>query len=281
MKTLTHKLLTLALLWGMAALDLNADPSQDVKQNLSSTDPSTRASAMQHFVDSLATANGQNHLTEAIPVLANGLSDSDVNVRRNAASGLLLVAAQTVRANNPTSGGPDLTADPSVRDALIKATSDPDAQVRQTALQTYALTYKLTPDVEDKIIAEFNAQEPATSGQPSNKPALLESLMIGGSPSPHATQFLTNLLDDPKYGTHVAERMAADKCPLSGAALDKLASKLTQEKDPVKRAAYARAIGTYGKQAQRYTPQLEAALANEKDDVTKTNIRTAIAKTNQ
>jgi hypothetical protein len=75
--------------------------------------------------------------------------------------------------------------------------------------------------------------------------------------------------------------MGADNMSLSPAALDKLVAKLSQDKNPVNRANYARAIGAYGKQAQQYTPQLQAALANEKDEVTKENIKAAIEKINQ
>jgi hypothetical protein len=34
----------------------------------------------------------------------------------------------------------------------------------------------------------------------------------------------------------------------------------------------------YGKQAQQYVPQLQAILANEKDDVVKQNLQAAISK---
>ena len=169
-------------------------------------------------------------------------------------------------------------ADPSIQHALVKATSDPDEVVRLSAIKAYASAYKLTPDLEDKIIQEFNAPVSKTN-DPSDKVAMIECLMLSGSPSAKAQTFLATELDDPKYGVHVAERMGADNCPLSGAILDKLVTKLGQEKDPVHQAAYARAIGAYGKQAQQYTPQLQAALANQKDEVAKQNLQRTIART--
>ena len=61
--------------------------------------------------------------------------------------------------------------------------------------------------------------------------------------------------------------------------LPKLVDLLAQDKDPVNRAGYALAIGIYGKRAQCYRSQLEAALARETNDVTKQNIQRALNQT--
>jgi hypothetical protein len=276
MKTSIYQSLSFVLLFGLATLNLQADPVQDLKQSLSSGDPSVRADAMQHFVNSEGTVNGSATMKPAIPILVKALEDSDVEVRRSAALGLLGIAALTSRViNPPMPNGPDLTADPINQGALLKAISDSDDEVRLTAMKAYSATYKLTPDVEDKIIAEFHSPD-SVANDPSE---MIECLILSRTPSVKAKNFLSNLLDDPKFSVHVAERMGADKCPLSSDALGKLAVKLGEDKDPVHRAAFARAIGAYGKQAQQYMPQLQAALANEKDEVTKQNLKATIAKT--
>jgi len=258
-----------------------AESISELKNAMTNSDAQAREAGMQQFVNGFNIDAQRSEGNEVIPVFVDGLSDTDAKVRQFAATGLLKIAYITMPATHTVSAGANLLGYQSARKAIAKATSDSDLLVRQIALEIYALTYKLTPDMADKAIAEFNAPELATAAQPSNKAALLETLMVGGPPSPHATEFLTKLLDDPKYGAHIAERIAADKCPLPGVALNKLATKLAQEKDPVRRAAFARAIGTYGKQAQQYTPQLQAVLANEKDEVAKVNIRSAIDKINQ
>jgi hypothetical protein len=279
MKKLIKTIEVFVLLGSVVACHLSADPIQDINQSMSGAAPSARASAMQNFVLSLGTAKGEGYMLQAVPVLTSSLSDSDVVVRQNAAVGLLMVATVTApmnKARPPNS--PDPLASPSTQQALLKATSDSDEVVRLTALKTYSAAYKLTPDVEDKIIAEFNAPE-SKANDPGDKVAMIECLLLSGSPSTKAQNFLSNLIDDPKYGVHVAERMGADNCPLSSDALGKLAAKIGQDKNPVHRAAFARAIGAYGKQAQQYTPQLQAALASETDEVTKQNLQRAIAKT--
>lgn len=257
---------------------LNADPIQDVTGDMASSDSATRAASMDRFVRSLGTVTARRYAIPAIPVLVNALSDPDITVRQRAATGLLMVAsaaAPVVFPSNP--GAAELSAN-SVRQALLKATSDPDAQVRETAIEVYAVTYKLTPDLENKIIQEFNSPASEMPNRPSNRVAMLESLMIARSPSPSAAQFLTTLLDDPKYAPHVAERMAADKCPLPRPALDKLVRNLVQEKGPGARGAYARAIGIYGKEAKRYLPQLHTALAKEMDESAKSNLQKTVDK---
>jgi hypothetical protein len=279
-----HSLKFLTLIFAIFALGQQgqADPISDLNQKLSAGGSSEKAASLKDFSQYLTTVNGKVYQSQAIPIFVSNLNDADVNVRRAAIGGLLMISMTTLPIANPSSqpsNTPNIAAYPPAKAAILTATDDPNILVRQMALEIYAANYKLTPEVENKILAEINAPEPKNPGGPANHAALLESLMIGRSPSPHVTQFLTNMLDDPKYGSYVAERIGVDRCPLSGEALDKLATKLSQETDSSKRANYARAIGSYGKQAQQYTPQLRAALANEKDEVTKQNLQAALTRT--
>lgn len=278
MKKLFKTIEVLVLLGSVTICHLSADPIQDINKSMSGALPSDRASAMQNFVRSLGTVKGESYMLQGVPILTSSLGDSDVVVRQNAAVGLLMIATVTAPMNKARSpNSPDPLASPATQQALLKAMSDPDEVVRLTALKTYSSAYKLSPEVEDRIIAEFNAPESKTN-DPSDKVAMIECLLLSGSPSTKAQNFLSNLVDDPKYGIHVAERMGADNCPLSANALSKLAARLGQDKDPVHRAALARAIGAYGKQAQQYTSQLQTALAGETDEVTKQNLQRTITK---
>ena len=277
MKNRTPQLLTAVVYCFVCGSLLRAESTDDLKSKMASSDVQVRTSALNAFCDKLGRPETQNQVGAAIPVLVGSIADADPQVRGTALWGLLKISLFTP--SNPTDSTSVIAAYPPAQKAILTATSDSNILVRQLALQVYAANYKLTPDVENKIIAEINAPEPKSQGGPTTHATLIESLMIGRSPSPHATEFLTSMLDDPKYGSYVAERMGVDHCPLSGGALNKLADKLSQEKDSTKRANYARAIGSYGKQAQQYAPQLRAALANEKDEVAKQNLQAALAQT--
>jgi HEAT repeat protein len=267
------------LIWIAANITAFADPVSDLRQSLTSADPTVRADAIQKFVISLGTVNGEKLMVPSVPILIDALSDSDSKVRLSAISGLrgvLFFHSPLIYRTLPANQNPSTL--PTLEPALLKATSDPDPETRQLALEAYAITYKLTPELEDKVIAEFQSPDSELPHHESQRPALMESLMLNRDASPHAVDFLTKLLDDPRWAPHVANAMASDNCPLPDSVLPKLATLLAQDKDTVHRAAYARAIGSYGKRAQFYRPQLEAALASEPDDVTKQNIQFALKR---
>ena len=193
-------------------------------------------------------------------------------------STLLRAAYRTTPVVNPGTTTAAFFSDPSIQTALLKDTFDPDAPTRQAAFEVYALAYKLTPDVENAVIAEFQTPDTRLPGQMAVKPSLLGMLMISGAPSPTAVSFLTQMIDDPKYGDVVIEQIRADHCPLSGPALTKLAGKLASEPDATRRARLAAAIGAYGKGAAAVLPQLNAALASETDGLAKSEIQNSINK---
>lgn len=261
-----------------------AESADELKGFMASPNAQVRETAIKKFLyGTLGTIQGSAEEAGAAPTLLASLSDKDVIVKRFAANSLLTIAGQnlSIIKSSPASNGVNLAADPDARAALLKATSDPDDSVRGASLRAYACTYKLTPELENKIIAEFESLERKAPNRPSDKAAFLDALMLSGSPSSHAEDFLASLLDDPKWSPHVAASMAAENCQLSGAALEKLVGKVTHEKDPVNRGTYARAAGVYGKQAQPYLPQLKTALAAETDEVVKANIKNAIDRVNQ
>ena len=133
MKTLIYRLLLFAFATSM--FNLQADPVQDVKQTLSSGDASARASALQNFIISLGTVNGEALRGPAIPVLVQALNDPDAKVRQIAATGLKGIATMDSPIVYPSTPlGPDLTA-PATKQALLKATSDSDPTVSRFALQ--------------------------------------------------------------------------------------------------------------------------------------------------
>lgn len=247
-----------------------------LEASAANSDPAVRAPALLSLGQSLGTQAGWAQAASILPLAGKNLNDSDLGVRRAALSTLLRAAYRTTPVVNPGAPTAAFFSDPSVQAALLKDTADPDAPTRQAAFEVYAMAYKLTPDVENAVIAEFQAPDTRVPGQVAVKPSLLGMLMISGAPSPTAVNFLTQMIDDPKYGDVVIEQIRTDHCPLSGPALTKLAGKLASEPDATRRARLAAAIGAYGKGAAAVLPQLTAALASETDGLAKSEIQNSI-----
>ena len=259
MKKLIKTTGVVALLGSVVACHLSADPIQDINQSMSNADPSARASAMEHFIISLGTVKGEALIKPAVPILVEALNDPDVKVRQFAAAGLRGIAMLTSPIVYPsTIYGFDLTANPATRQALLKATSDSDPTVSQLALQAYAFTYKLTPDLEQKIINAFNSYKPG-SGQLDDRFELLGLLVNDRSPSSVATNFIVQKIDDPKFGTPALQALASLKQPPPDV-LPKLLSEAGQHNiSEDRKSALKMAAKAYGPSAQA---QLEQALAN-------------------
>jgi HEAT repeat protein len=225
---------------------------------MSNADPSVRASAMQHFINSLGTANGEASMGQAVPVLIAALNDPDVKVRQLGAVGLRGIAAATSHIVYPSVGnGPDLTANASTQDALLKATSDSDPTVSRMALLAYALTYKLTPELEQKIIDTFNSYK-STPGQSDDRFELLGSLVNDRSPSPVAVRFIVQKIDDPQFGVTALQSLGSLKKPPTDV-LPKLLNEAGQHnisKD--RKSALTLAVKAYGPNAQAQLEQIPA-----------------------
>ena len=271
----------LAMVLMAGAVILRAGSIEDVQAGLSSPDASVRATAIDRFAMSLGTVQGRAYWKPAEPIFIRTLGDANSGVREGAAEGLILLAAVSSRIIRPPNPNlPDLAADPAAKPALTKAIFDSDEGVRLSALKAYAATFPLTPEIEDQIITEFHAPDSKTN-DPGDKSALIECLILSRHPSPKAEHFLTSLLVDPKYGVHVAERLAADQVPLSQDALEPLLARLEQSLDEVSRDDFARAIGFYGESARAYLPRLNAALLDEKSAMVKASIQATIDKVNR
>lgn len=257
MKKISFCQLLLALLL-LNVISLKADPVQDLKQSLASGDPSARATAMQKFIISLGTVNGEASMKPAIPVLVKALNDPDAKVRQLAAMGLKGIAWASAPIVYPSSPiGSDLTA-PATQQALLKATSDSDPTVSRLALQAYAMTYKLTPALEEKIIGVFNSYKPE-HGQPDDRFELLGSLVNDRSPSPVATNFIVQKIDDPQFGSTALQSLSSLKNPPSDA-LPKLLNEAGQHNiSEDRKSALTQAVKAYGPDAQARLQQVLAA----------------------
>jgi HEAT repeat protein len=232
-----------------------------LRSQMSSPTSQVRASALEQFIDHLDPTSQPQQLGEALPVFVEALSDSDSKVREFTATGLLIVAEATMRVEVPARPNfPDPAANPKMQQALSTAMSDADLNVRVAAIQAYAATYKLSPDLEQKIIDTFNSYQP-TAGQPDARFDLLGSLVNDRSPSPVAVDFIVQKIDDPKYGITALGSLASLKKP-PVEALPKLLSEAAQhDTSKDRRSALVQAVNAYGPSAQA---QLERILSNSR-----------------
>jgi len=261
----------------MAAQDKVAEAAQMLK----SPDASVRASAMSAIVHAVAvTARPTSHGTEEtvgneiIPFLAQGLEDPDENVRSAAVGGLAMVAVSTERVLHPALPGKlDLTSYEPVRDALIKAMSDTNESVRVGAIRTYALSFKTTPEIEQKWINQFHSDQ-----SEQVKDLILDAIVVGQSYSPQAAQFVVSQLQDPARAYQAAKAILLEMKPPPMQALPLIVSKLTGATDKGEMDMYVRAVGAYGEKARQYLGLLKQLLAKETDPVVKGNLQATIER---
>jgi hypothetical protein len=243
----------------VSAQAFGAEAVEQVKSQMSSGNAQVRASAMEQFVRSFDMASQPQQATEGLPIFVGGISDSDAKVREFAVTGLLKIAAGTMRIELPANPNlPDLTTSSQARQALLTAMSDTDPLVRQAAFEAYGLTYKLTPDLEQKIIDEFNSYKPVP-GQQDLRISLLGTLVNDRSPSPVAANFIVQKIDDPQFGIAALQSLASLKKPPLDT-LPKLLSEVSQHNiSESRKSALIQAIQAYGPDAQA---QLKQILAN-------------------
>jgi len=247
----------------------------ETKLRLRDADPQVRLQALDE--PTLGGAEHENDIltTDVLTAIMQATKDSDVRVRRLAANGLLTAAYLEGRMILPAKSDPkivDLQAYDGVKHALLKAADDQDALVRQFALGANALTYKLTPELKAKILAEIDG--PAIPER-DLRPGLLELLLVELESSPKARQYTVQKLDDPKLDIVAATNLGRMKSPPIDA-LPKLLAKLQQAKDDGAKQAFVRAIGAYGTKAAQYLSTLEKMQKAESFESTRDNYRRAI-----
>ena len=112
------------------------------------------------------------------------------------------------------------------------------------------MTYKLTPAFEEKIIGAFNSYKPEHR-HPDYRDELIGALVNDGSPSPVATNFIVQKIDDPQFGTTALQSLASLKQPPADA-LSKVLSEAHQHNISAERkSALTPAAKAYGPDAHR------------------------------
>ena len=236
-----------------------ADTAMQLQSQMSSLNSEGRASALRQFIDHLDPTSQSQQLGEALPIFLNAMSDHDPKMREAAVAGLLMIADATMRVEMPANPNlPDLAANPKAQQVLLTAMSDSDSLVRVSAIQAYSVTYKLSPDLEQKIIDTFNSYQP-TSGQPDARFELLGSLVNDRSPSPAAVDFLAQKVDDPKYGITALQSLASLKKPPTDILPKLLSEAGGHNVSEERKSALKQAVKAYGPSAQA---RLDQILAN-------------------
>jgi HEAT repeat protein len=276
LKTKSLFIVVLTLCDATAALrGMDANQLNKYTQSISSSDPSIRFAGMHEIADLLERSPDKAG-NEVLPLLDQGLNDTDVKVRALAAGSVAMIAVETTPKQGPAKAGlPDLLSFAPLKSDLEKAMFDSDAQVRRAALGAYFFTFDVSPDLQSKLIGQFSSEE-----KTGLQPAIIDALLTCESPTPDTEAFLTKLLDDPKHAPFVLQSIAtvpvsSKIAPPPVAALPKLANMLTRETDGSKRQLLVRALGKYGAQARPYLGQIEQLQQKESDAVTRANLKAA------
>ena len=254
-----------------------AQNSVDWANEISSSDPHLRLATITDLAQRMAKANPPILGNDVLPALAKALTDADGKVRLQSSVILVIIASSTCPVLVPPKSGIDLTKSVEIKTALVTAMSDPNPEVRNNAYFTYSLSYKLTPDLEQKIIDDFNHFQPNPVTKEDHRIQMINDLVMDRSPSSVVTDFLVRKVSDPDFGLVAIQAIASLKMPPIKA-LPILMDEFSKSFDPAKKVALAKAIGAYGSQAQSFNAQLKQALANEKNSEVKTALQNTIDK---
>ena len=221
-------------------------------------------------IGSFVDKSPQNVTQEVVAVFTHGIHDSDTKVRYYAVSSIAVIALQTAPAHLPLkSGAFDLRTYAPLKAALEGVMFDPDTQTRRNTLGAYVRTFKLEPELQQKLMAQVELDY-------KNRDVIIEALMMDGNFTAPLTELLLRLLDDPEYDHIIAEDIAKTLVVSPPTAfLPKLAEKLSQAQDPARKQGFAGAIGKYGAQARPYLGMIEQMRDRETDVTTIFNLKKA------
>lgn len=211
---------------------------------------------------------------EQVNVLIEGLSDSSAAVRIEALRGLSLIASANTPAGRPPSPGlPDLAGFPAARDALLKLTSDSNPEIRAAAIDTYARTFPVTPELEARWLALFN-EDPSED----RKQEIIKGLLSSRNPSKRVVDFAVEQLKNPKLAYSTTLTLLARIKPPPPEALAIIVAEFSRSGDPGKRDLLARSILSFGAEVKRFLPVLRDMQANETDKTVRNNLGRAITE---
>lgn len=263
-------LVCFAALVGQLALGgLTQDQLARFQQQLSDSDPKVRSEALEGVMKvDLPTAGN-----ELVPLLARAIRDPDQAVRAKAAGLLAATALMTTeKFHRSDPAKTDLRSYPPLKELLIGTFHDADEETRKNALAAYALTFEVAPEIQNDLVARFDSERPFSLF----RTVILEALIIDGTPTPAAKALLIRVASNPNESVHFADMIKDSKMP-PPELLPIFVDQFNAATDSIHRAAFIRAIKPYGVLARPYLPTLERAAEVESDNVTKRNIKEAIA----
>ncbi|HEY4272203.1 MAG TPA: hypothetical protein VGM65_09375 [Candidatus Udaeobacter sp.] len=165
----------------------------------------------------------------------------------------------------------DLRSDPRVEPALIVALNDPDEETRKNALAAYALTFDVSPAVQNILASRYDAERPGSIF----RNAILEALTIDGKATPSAKVLLVRVADSPTNDSRILAQAIQDSKAAPLELLPRFGARFASASDEQEKALFARAIAKYGASAKPYIPELEAAASSASDDSARKTITRA------
>jgi HEAT repeat protein len=239
------------------------------QQQLSNSDPKVRLAALED----LPKANLVTAGNDLVPLLSQAIRDPDQKVRANAAACLAATAlATTAKFRQPDPNKTDLRNYPPLQNVLIATLNDADEDTRKNALAAYALTFEVTPAIQNELVSRYESERSYSVF----RTAILEALIIDGTPTPAAKALLIRVASTPKDSVHFADMIKDSKAP-PPELLPVFVNQFNSASDARYREAFARAIKKFGALAKPYLPTMARAADVESDDITRRNIKDAMA----
>jgi HEAT repeat protein len=257
-----------AIVAGRAFGGLTPEQLGRFQQQLSDSDPKARLAALEALQKANLVTAGNNIL----PLLSKALRDPDQTVRASAAASLASIAFVTMpKLREPSEDNTDLRSYPALKKTLIETLRDPDEQIRKNVLAAFVMTFEVPPALQDDLVSRYDSERPGLF-----RMAILGAVTIDGTPTAAAKVLLLRVAGTPDGSVALAQIVKDSKAP-PAELLPIFVNQFNTATDALSRAAFIRAIKPYGAQAKPYLPTLERAAEVESDEMTKQNIKRAIA----
>jgi HEAT repeat protein len=239
------------------------------QQQLSNSDPKIRLAALED----LQKAHLETAANNVLPLLSKALRDPDQKVRAEAAAYLAMISFVTApKFRTPAENATDLSSYPPLKKDLIATFNDADEETRKNALAAYVLAFEVTPAIQNELVSRYESERPNSLF----RTVILGALMIDGAPTPAAKALLVRVAGTPNGSVALAQVINDSKVP-PAELLPIFVNQFSTASDSVHRATFARAIKKFGALAKPYIPILARAADLEPDDVTRKNIKDAVA----
>jgi HEAT repeat protein len=220
---------------------------------------------------------------EVAGIVGLALRDADATMREAACYVVVATAARSRGSSGTDPSAPWLAAAAALlplNDQLAQVmTSDPEPKVRHSAILALANLHLRVDDASGVIhipaeFADVLAGAYGTETADGIRAEIVKTLALSVTDSPRRQEILERALTDSSPGVLQFAVTGAGRMKLARA-LPRLVELLTHPDRGIRIAA-PQALANYGRDAAAYLPQLQVALASEKDDLVRRTLEGAI-----